>query len=75
MAAQLLIASVIGLTATLAGLVGWIGSRINIRLEKIGDTLSAIERDLRGELFGLDRRITKLEAYHHETHNGQGVDK
>lgn len=71
MAAQLLIASVIGLTATLATLVGWIGSRINVRLEKIADTLSAIERDLRGELFGLDRRITKLEAYHDETHNDQ----
>ena len=66
-AVQMLIASVIGLTATIAGLVGWIGSRINIRLEKIGETLSAIERDLRGELFGLDRRITKLEAYHDES--------
>jgi hypothetical protein len=66
-----MIAAIVGLCATVAGLLGWIGSRINVRLEKIGETLALIERDLRGELFGLDRRITKLEAYHHETHNDQ----
>ena len=54
---------IVGLCATIAALIGWIGSRINVRLEKIGDTLAAIERDLRGELYGLDRRITRLEAH------------
>lgn len=53
---------IVGLCATIAALIGWIGSRINVRLEKIGDTLAAIERDLRGELYGLDRRVTRLEA-------------
>ena len=53
---------IVGLCTTIAALIGWIGSRINVRLEKIGDTLAAIERDLRGELYGLDRRITRLEA-------------
>ena len=53
---------IVGLCTTIAALIGWIGSRINVRLEKIGDTLAAIERDLRGELYGLDRRVTRLEA-------------
>ena len=58
----IIISIIVGLCATIAALIGWIGSRINVRLEKIGDTLAAIERDLRGELYGLDRRVTRLEA-------------
>ena len=59
----LMIAAIVGLCATVAALVGWIGSRINVRLEKIDETLAAIERNLRGELFGLDRRVTRLESH------------
>lgn len=52
-----------GLLALLILVLGWIGMRIHARLDEINQTLGSIERDLRGELTTLDRRITKVEAH------------
>jgi hypothetical protein len=58
-----------GLFASLVAIVGWVGSQINIqlrdmagRVDSISKTLSNIERDLRGDLSDLDRRVTRIEA-------------
>lgn len=51
-----------GLLALLCVLIGWIGNRIHRRLDEISQTLVKIERDLRSELAGLDRRVTRLET-------------
>ena len=59
----------------LVAVLGWIGSRVHDRLDnltemlntKLGDMndkLAGIERDLRGELVGLDRRVSHLEGKH-----------
>ena len=58
----------------LIGVLGWIGSRVHAKLDQLSDkmeaklsdlnkTLGAIERDIRGELNGLDRRVTRVEAH------------
>ena len=52
-----------GLLAILILVLGWIGTRIHARLDEINKTLGSIERDLRGELTNLDRRVTKVEAH------------
>lgn len=51
-----------GLIATLTIVIGWIGARIHSRLDSISRSLTAIERDLRGDLSDLDRRVVKLEV-------------
>ena len=51
-----------GLLTMLTILIGWIGNRIHNRLEEINGTLTGIERDLRGDLTNLDRRITATET-------------
>lgn len=50
------------LTTLLTVVIGYIGARIHGRLDAISSSLAAIERALRRELVGLDRRITHLEA-------------
>ena len=67
----------IGLLAVVFGILivvlGWIGSRVHSRLDnlykvldtKLGmmnDKLGSIERDLRSDLTGLDRRVTRIES-------------
>lgn len=53
--------------------LGWIGSRVHAKLDdlysvldvKLGEVtnkLGGIERDLRSELTGLDRRVSKIEG-------------
>jgi hypothetical protein len=60
--------------ATLIGVLGWIGARVHTKLDELSgklesgigsmnNTLSAIERDLRGELTDLDRRMTRVETH------------
>lgn len=44
---------------------GWIGSRVHNRLDDISKSLGAIERDLRGELSNVDRRVSRLEGSLH----------
>lgn len=59
--------------ALLVVVLGWIGARVHSKLdnlyavldEKLGEVttkLGGIERDLRTELTGLDRRISKIEG-------------
>lgn len=55
--------------AMLLGALSWIGSQITRRLDALtsavgvtNSTLSNIERDLRGELARLDRRVSVIEA-------------
>jgi len=58
-----------GLLATLCSVLAWVGASMNKRLSELTDavgatntTLNKIERDLRGELSRLDRRVTLVEA-------------
>lgn len=57
----------------LISVLAWIGNRVHIRLDALTVTvdqkfdqlhtvLSSIERDLRGDLVDLDRRVSKVEA-------------
>jgi hypothetical protein len=57
----------------LIAVLAWIGNRVHTRLDALTETvdkkfeqihtvLSSIERDLRGDLVDLDRRIAKLET-------------
>lgn len=59
---KLLLGAVSGLLALLVVVVGWIGARIHGRLDAISNSLSKIERDLRGDLALLDRRVTRAET-------------
>lgn len=62
--------TVIGaLLALLCSVLGWVGLSMNRRLHELTKevagtnvTLNKIERDLRGELSRLDRRVTRVEA-------------
>jgi hypothetical protein len=51
-----------GLLMLLTSVVGWIGIRIHARLDSISKSLASIERDLRGDLSNLDRRVVALEV-------------
>lgn len=71
-------ALVSGLFGCLVAVIGWIGSQIKreikelgIKIEATNGTLGKIERDLRGELVSLDRRITRVEEHCAVVHNGQ----
>ena len=63
------VGAISALLAMLVTVLGWVGSQINARLKSLGDemkstnsTLTNIERDLRGELSRLDRRVSVVEA-------------
>ena len=71
----------VGLISVLFGclvaVVGWAGSQIRQELKTLGDkmevtnsTLTKIERDLRGELSDLDRRVTRVEVKCDANHTG-----
>jgi hypothetical protein len=86
-ALQVLVPFIGGLLGLLILLLGWIGSKLHQRLEIINDTLETrldsiysslnmIERDLRGELVTLDRRITRVEArfsIYHDDKNSRDI--
>jgi hypothetical protein len=63
-----------GLVLMLMGIIGWIGNKIDVKLEHITGTLSGLERDMRGELTMLDRRQTvtetKVNLIMQRNHNG-----
>lgn len=74
---NVLIALLAGVFGVLIAVLGWIGSRVHSRLDnlyeilddKLGEMskkLGGIERDLRNDLSGLDRRVTRIEASHEE---------
>lgn len=63
------IGAVGALLGALTGVLAWVGAQINARLTSLGvemratnETLGKIEKDLRGELTRLDRRVTRVEA-------------
>lgn len=62
-----------GLVVILTAVIGWIGSRIHSRLDSIAGSLQSIERDLRGDLTNLDRRLVVIETKHQfeEAHHTQ----
>lgn len=73
MSAEAFLPYVVGLLGSLLGLLctvlAWVGIQIKGELKELGKemaqtnrTLTAIERDLRGELAGLDRRVSLVEA-------------
>jgi len=59
---KILLGAIGSLLGLLVVVVGWIGARIHNRLDSISGSLSKIERDLRGDLAQLDRRITRTET-------------
>lgn len=71
--------TVIGaLLALLCSVLGWVGLSMNRRLHELTKevastniTLNKIERDLRGELSRLDRRVTRVEARCDLTHGAE----
>ena len=85
MSAEALIPYTIGLLGSLIGLLctvlAWVGVQIKGELKELGTemkttnkTLTAIERDLRGELAGLDRRVSLVEAKCQVVHGNNGHD-
>jgi phage-related protein len=60
----ILMTAIGGLVATLTIVIGWIGSRVHSRLDSIAKSLQSIERDLRGDLSNLDRRLVAIETRH-----------
>lgn len=44
-------------------LLGWIGARAHSKLDETIKILRAIERDLRGDLSKIDRRVTRIEDH------------
>ncbi len=59
---KILLGAIGGLLGLLVVVVGWIGARIHGRLDSISTSLAKIERDLRGDLAHLDRRVTRAEV-------------
>lgn len=62
-----------GLFMLLIAVLAWIGQRVHSRLDRLSEmldeklttmsgTLAGIERDLRGDITALDRRISHLEG-------------
>ena len=85
MTAEALIPYTIGLLGSLIGLLctvlAWVGVQIKTELKDLGHemkqtnrTLTAIEKDLRGELAGLDRRVSLVEAKCQVIHGNHGHD-
>lgn len=67
-----IVGALLGLLCTI---LAWVGAQIKKELNDLGlemrhtnGTLSRIERDLRGELAGLDRRVAVVEAQCRTTH-------
>lgn len=58
----LLAAVVVGLGGVLIAILTWLGGLVWRRLGEIADLLRAIERDLRADLSGLDRRVAVIEG-------------
>lgn len=63
-----LITVIIGLIATLGGVIAWVGIGIKSEINALhrtmahtNDTLVNIERDLRGKLADMDRRVAIVE--------------
>jgi hypothetical protein len=57
------------LTALVCGMIGYIGNklyengtRLYEKLDEMSNTLRSIEADLRKEINGIDRRVTRLES-------------
>jgi len=70
--ANLLVTALGGCLTILICLLGWIGSRVHSKIDdltstvnsgmkEMNTTLVSIEKDLRGELVKLDRRVSKME--------------
>lgn len=49
--------------AILILLLGWLGTQMHSKLDETIKILRAIERDLRGDLSKIDRRVTRIEAH------------
>ncbi len=71
------VGAISALLAVLVTVLGWVGSQIKSELKGLSTemkatnlTLMNIERDLRGELARLDRRVSIVEAYR----DGNGHD-
>lgn len=63
------VGAISALLAVLVTVLGWVGSQIKSELKALSQemkqtnaTLTSIERDLRGELSRLDRRVMQVEA-------------
>jgi hypothetical protein len=59
---QLMLPIMGGLTLLMASLVGYIGNKLYEKLDEMSGSLRSIERELRTEINGIDRRVTRLES-------------
>lgn len=56
--ASALVATLFGL---LVAILGWMGNKVYEKLSEMTRIMSTIEKDLRGQISGIDRRVTYLE--------------
>lgn len=62
---QLVLPLLTGISILTCSLIGYIGSKLYEKLNEMSGTLRSIERDLRSEIGGIDRRVTRLESIGH----------
>lgn len=59
---QLMLPIMGGMTLLMCTLIGYIGNKLYDKLDEMSGTLRSIEADLRKEINGIDRRVTRLES-------------
>ncbi len=57
--ASALVATLFGL---LVAILGWMGNKVYEKLSEMARLMSIIEKDLHGQISGIDRRVSYLEV-------------
>lgn len=57
--ASALVATLFGL---LVAVLGWMGNKVYEKLSEMARLMSVIEKDLHGQISGIDRRVSYLEV-------------
>ncbi len=55
-------ALIVLLVGVLVGMLGWIGSRIIVRLDAMVDRLNSVAGELHTRINGIDTRLTRVET-------------
>ena len=63
------------LLTLLISVLGWTGISANRKLNDMGKTLISMDRRLCDELYGLDRRVTRIETYYSYEHGEPRFDR
>lgn len=59
---QMLAALVASLFGLLSVIVGWLGSRVIVRLDTLADKMDGVKSELHSRVNGLDNRLVKVET-------------